>query len=188
MPITACQARCGAGRRGRPIARSAICCSASHARATRARRICSNCSIHRQSPRERSSTKAPQFPNSPIVDGLSATAGRVPWRANFLGTFTQGGFSATVSERFVSAGKYDATYVEGIDINDNTTPSRFYTDLTLEQKIPGDANFTVYVQATNLFNRRPPLVPIQTTLQQYTYAALYDVIGRYMTAGVRVKF
>jgi iron complex outermembrane receptor protein len=129
-----------------------------------------------------------QFPNSPIVDGLSATAGRVPWRANFLGTFTQGGFSATVSERFVSAGKYDATYVEGIDINDNTTPSRFYTDLTLEQKIPGDANFTVYVQATNLFNRRPPLVPIQTTLQQYTYAALYDVIGRYMTAGVRVKF
>lgn len=129
-----------------------------------------------------------QFPNSPIVDGLSATAGRVPWRANFLGTFTQGGFSATVSERFVSAGKYDATYVEGIDINDNSTPSRFYTDLTLEQKIPGDANFTVYVQATNLFNRRPPLVPIQTTLQQYTYAALYDVIGRYMTAGVRVKF
>jgi outer membrane receptor protein involved in Fe transport len=129
-----------------------------------------------------------QFPNSPIVDGLSATAGRVPWRANFLGTFTQGGFSATVSERFVSAGKYDATYVEGIDINDNSTPSRFYTDLTLEQKIPGDANFTVYVQATNLFNRRPPLVPIQTTLQQYTYAALYDVIGRYITAGVRVKF
>lgn len=129
-----------------------------------------------------------QFPNSPIVDGLSATSGRVPWRANFLGTFAQGGFSATVSERFVSAGKYDATYVEGIDINDNSTPSRFYTDLTLEQKIPGDDNFTVYLQATNLFNRAPPLVPIQTTLQQYTYAALYDVIGRYVTAGVRVKF
>jgi len=129
-----------------------------------------------------------QFPNSPVVDGLSATAGRVPWRVNFLGTFTQGGFSATVSERFISAGKYDATYIEGIDINDNSTPSRFYTDLTLEQKVPGRDNFTVFLQATNLFNKKPPLVPIQTTLQQYTYAALYDVIGRYMTAGVRVRF
>ena len=128
-----------------------------------------------------------QFPNSPIVNGLSATAGRVPWRVNFLGTYALGGFSATVSERFVSAGKYDATFVEGIDINDNSTPSRFYTDVTLEQKI-GDGNLSLFVQATNLFNKAPPLVPIQTTLQQYTYAALYDVIGRYVTAGVRFKF
>ena len=129
-----------------------------------------------------------QFPNSPVVNGLSATAGRVPWRANFLGTFAQNGFTATVSERFISAGKYDATFVEGIDINDNSTPSVFYTDLTLEQKIPGRDNFTLFLQATNLFNKKPPLVPIQTTLQQYTYAALYDVIGRYVTAGVRVRF
>ena len=129
-----------------------------------------------------------QFPNSPVVNGLSATAGRVPWRANFLGTFSQGGFSFTLSERFISAGKYDATYVEGVDIDDNTTPSRAYTDVTLEQKIPGRDNFTLFLQTTNLFNKKPPLVPIQTTLQQYTYAALYDVIGRYITAGVRVKF
>jgi outer membrane receptor protein involved in Fe transport len=129
-----------------------------------------------------------QFPNSPAVSGLSADVGRVPWRANFLGTFSQGGFTATVSERFIGPGKYDATFVQGIDINDNTTPAVFYTDLTLEQKISGPGNFTVFLQATNLFNRKPPLVPIQTTLQQYTYAALYDVIGRYLTAGVRVRF
>jgi len=129
-----------------------------------------------------------QLPNSPAVNGLSATLGRVPWRANFLGAFAQGGFTATVSERFIGPGKYDATYVDGVDISNNKTPSVFYTDLTLEQKIPGRENFTVFAQATNLFNKAPPLVPIQTTLQQYTYAALYDVIGRYMTVGVRVKF
>jgi iron complex outermembrane receptor protein len=129
-----------------------------------------------------------QFPNSPIVDGLSATAGRVPWRVNFLGTYSQGGFSATVSERFISAGKYDATYIEGVDINDNSTPSRAYTDVTLEQKIGEAGNLSLFAQATNLFNKAPPLVPIQTTLQQYTYAALYDVIGRYVTVGARFKF
>ena len=129
-----------------------------------------------------------QFPNSPVVNGLSATSGRVPWRANFLGTFSQGGFTLTLSERFISAGKYDATFIEGVDINDNSTPARAYTDITLEQTIPGRENFTVFLQATNLLNKAPPLVPIQTTLQQYTYAALYDVMGRYMTAGVRIKF
>jgi len=129
-----------------------------------------------------------QFPNSPVVNGLSATLGRVPWRANFLATYAKSGFSLTVSERFISAGKYDATYKEGIDINDNSTPSVAYTDLTLEQKIPGRAGFTLFFETTNLFNKKPPLVPIQTTLQQYTYAALYDVIGRYMVVGARVKF
>jgi iron complex outermembrane receptor protein len=112
----------------------------------------------------------------------------VPWRVNFLGTYSQGGFSATVSERFISAGKYDATYIEGVDINDNSTPSRAYTDITLEQKIGEAGNLSLFAQATNLFNKAPPLVPIQTTLQQYTYAALYDVIGRYVTVGARFKF
>jgi iron complex outermembrane recepter protein len=129
-----------------------------------------------------------QFPNANAVDGLSASNGRVPWRANFIGSFSQSGFTATVAERFISAGKYDASFVEGIDINDNSTPHAFYTDLTLEKTIGGRGNLTLFGQATNLFNKKPPLVPIQTTLQQYTYAALYDVIGRYVTVGVRFRF
>lgn len=109
------------------------------------------------------------------------------WTANASVDWSGGPFGLFAQERFISAGIDDATRVQPITIEDNRVPPVFYTDVTASFSVkPG---FRFFVTVNNLFDRDPPLAPKGSLIIfNPTNATLYDVIGRYMTAGVKLRF
>lgn len=114
------------------------------------------------------------------------------WRWLASAGYDSDHFTATLTERFISAGKLNNAWVEGVDINKNHVPAVFYTDLSLGFKIPEFGKGTqIYFAVQNLFDRDPPVAPIYGAtgfLSTGTNGYLYDVIGRQFRAGVRFKF
>ena len=109
------------------------------------------------------------------------------WTATASADWAAGAVDLFVQERFISAGIYDATRVQPTTIADNRVSPVFYTDLTASVSVkPG---FKLFATVNNLFDKDPPLDP-QGSLIVFnrTNPALYDVIGRYMTAGVKIRF
>lgn len=111
------------------------------------------------------------------------------FRGTFTTSYEKGGFNAAVQLNYIAKGKYDATYVDGVDINDNTVPSRLYTLLTLSQKVKaaGNTTFQIFGTINNVFNVSPPRVP-STTFFLPTNPAYYDTVGRNFRVGARVSF
>lgn len=74
----------------------------------------------------------------------------------------------------------------------------YYTDLTASVDLGalggrdngGKSNATLFFNVNNLFNRTPPVVADTSSpgLNVPTSQSAYDVIGRYMSAGVRLNF
>jgi len=94
-----------------------------------------------------------------------------------------------VQERFISASTLDATRIEGVDINDNTTPAVFYTNVTGTYNLHiGGRKQQIYLSIANLFDRAPPLSPPPVTTFATAASSAYDPIGRYITAGLRMSF
>lgn len=109
------------------------------------------------------------------------------FRGTLTSTYGNGGFTGTVQLNYIAKGTYDATYVEGIDINNNTVPSRIYTLMTLSQTIKAaGTSFQLFGTVSNLFDVSPPRVP-STTFFLPTNPAFYDTVGRNFRMGVRVS-
>ena len=129
-------------------------------------------------------------PGGTVVDragevGLSANP---RWAGNFSVNYDIGNFTVFAQERFVSAGRYDVTRIDGVTINDNTVDPRFYTDLTLRARVPTDRlkNLEFSFTVNNLFNREPPNTPLLGPAgPNSTNTALYDTVGRFFTVGAR---
>ncbi|MGC4252477.1 MAG: TonB-dependent receptor [Sphingobium sp.] len=70
------------------------------------------------------------------------------------------------------------------------TPSVWYTDLTIGQKIEGwGGSLEPFLTINNLFDRDPPLVAGDIPgVNLPTIISTYDTVGRAFTAGVRFKF
>ena len=102
----------------------------------------------------------------------------------------QGPVLVFLDNRYVGAGKFNTTYVQGVDVSNNHIPSVDYWDTRVDYTLPGDlANFDVYVGINNLLNQKPPLDPGGSALfQQYTNVSFYDVIGRFFRVGVKVDY
>ena len=110
------------------------------------------------------------------------------WVANANIGYDVSGFSGLLTARFISAGKFDNRYVEGIDINNNHTPSRLYFNVSggWKTQLPQGTDLEIYAVVNNLLDKDPPIVPDASRgVTNYTY---YDVIGRTYTAGLRLKF
>jgi outer membrane receptor protein involved in Fe transport len=83
-------------------------------------------------------------------------------------------------------------WVEGINVDDNSVPSNFVTDLNFSYDMEaGDTNWNIYANVTNLFDRAPPQTPGTPNFVGGTNgpnAATYDTIGRRWVMGVNVRF
>jgi iron complex outermembrane receptor protein len=89
----------------------------------------------------------------------------------------------------MSEANYDALWVEGVDVNDNTIEARWYTDLTARYNFSiRDHDFTWFLTVNNVFDKDPPITPSPSTFQQPMNASLYDTLGRYTTTGIRFRF
>ncbi|WP_200888699.1 hypothetical protein, partial [Staphylococcus aureus] len=105
-------------------------------------------------------------------------------------------FSATVTGRGVSSGKYVANGIEctsGCPVSTTNFPTYdnnrvsglFYVDLNLSQTVRfGGNQAQFFVNVTNLFNRWPLLVPETGMAANTTYS---DMLGRQFRAGIRIS-
>jgi outer membrane receptor protein involved in Fe transport len=109
---------------------------------------------------------------------------------------TSGPFNLFVQERLVGA--MDRNWNPLQVFTQHRYGPVFYTDLTASvdlgalggREANGESNATLFVNVNNLFDRKPPLVADTSSPGLYfpTASAVYDVVGRFMSAGVRFRF
>lgn len=117
------------------------------------------------------------------------------WIFRASATYETPTFSATVTGRGVSAGKYSASGIEctsGCPLSTSQFPTYdnnrvsglFYADVNLTQKIAvsGSSEAEMFFNVTNLFNRWPLLVPETGMAANTTYS---DMLGRQFRLGIR---
>jgi outer membrane receptor protein involved in Fe transport len=125
------------------------------------------------------------------VGQVGAGSSGVPrWKANASVTYDNGPLTLFLQNRFVGGGKYDVTYVEGRDINDNSVAGRNYVDFSLQMKVldTDQQRVQLFFNVRNLLNQNPPHTPSTFQTPSQTNGVFYDVIGRQFSTGVRFRF
>jgi outer membrane receptor protein involved in Fe transport len=117
---------------------------------------------------------------------VGSGAGVPHWRGNLFMDYRTAKYDAGILYRYVEGGTYDNTFVEGIDINDNSVGGRGYIDLNGTYKITD--NIDLYAKINNLLDADPPATPNIISQTIYASAPFYDRTGRYYIGGVRVRF
>jgi len=112
-------------------------------------------------------------------------AGVPRWTANTTLAYDRGRIGGSLTGRFLSSGRFDNAYVEGVDINNNTVTGRFYLNLNLHYDLKGDRSSQIYAVINNLTDADPPVAPQTTTI---TNVAYFDEIGRAFRVGVKFKY
>ena len=118
--------------------------------------------------------------------GQVGSGGAPKWRGNVSVDYRTSQYSVGALVRVVDGGAYDSTYVEGVDINDNSVSGRRYLDLNGSYRI--NENFELFGKINNLLNVDPPATPQILAGSLYAGSSHYDRIGRYYTGGVRLRF
>jgi len=142
----------------------------------------------------------PGVPGTTPSEGAGNMTGATPkWKALVSQSWDgllEGKLGMTLSERWVSAGKFNNEYIEcqtgcplptaaHPTIYDNHMPGAVYFDFGATYNF--NKQITAYFKVDNLADRDPVLVP-QTNLSLALNPAIYDSIGRTYRAGVRMNF
>lgn len=111
------------------------------------------------------------------------------WDLDRLSLYVQGRYvgGGTISNTYNTA-RYNAPGTPVTYINDNEVDDRIYMDVTARWRFDEASRYEGFVTVANVFDRTPPIAPLNTLLPQYTNASLYDVIGRQYTVGLRARF
>lgn len=142
---------------------------------------------------EENSIKNPDAPRDDRVGQMAGGFGLPEYKLTSNLTYTSGPFTAFLQGRWIDSGILDRFRTEGVDIDDNTVDSVFYTDLNLSysgQQINGQWGWEVFFNVTNLFDEEPPPAPgtVGRTGTNEFNTGLHDVLGRRYMAGLRVNF
>jgi iron complex outermembrane receptor protein len=120
--------------------------------------------------------------------GQAADAGLPRWRGAATAVYRAGPLALSATTRYVGGGKVDVTYTS-LAINDNTIKSRTYLDLSAEYTLgSGPRSVKLFGAVNNVLDRDPPLTGSSFQAPFYTNASLYDVVGRFVTVGLRASF
>jgi iron complex outermembrane receptor protein len=117
---------------------------------------------------------------------VGATGGIPHWRGNVSLDFRAEKYNAGILYRYVQGGKYDNTFVQGIDINDNSVTGRSYFDLSGTYKITD--SIEVFGKVNNVLDADPPATPNIIAQASYAGSPFYDRTGRYYIGGLRARF
>jgi outer membrane receptor protein involved in Fe transport len=92
-------------------------------------------------------------------------------------------------ERYVGGGVYDSTFIDGITIDNNDIPARFYTDFTVRYKIGVEEKTELFFTVNNVFDQIPPKSGnFQIVVTQPLSRSLYDSVLRAFVTGVTFQF
>lgn len=117
-----------------------------------------------------------------------ASFGRPKWRGNLQLSYDADIWGVFVQERYI--GSLDQYQFAGAVFAEPKIKAVAYTDITTTFKIGDKKRFELYGTVNNLFNKQPPIIAnfFGAGLGSPTLAGLYDIEGRYFTAGVRLRF
>jgi outer membrane receptor protein involved in Fe transport len=117
---------------------------------------------------------------------ISAVGGLPHWRSNTSVTYEMDPYSVTLTGRYVGGGKINNAF-DAKALNVLETSGRFYVDLSAQFGVlkGEERNATIFAAVTNLLDTDPP---ITGTGGFATVRALYDVIGRTYTVGLRFRY
>lgn len=129
-----------------------------------------------------------------VIGGIS-TPGLAKWKGMLSQTFTHDRFSIGLSERFTGSYRRGivgptvatTTYFAA---GEERSPARIYVDLNVTFDVGENKRFQAFFNVQNLFNVDPPIIQGATATDNAapTDKSFYDIVGRYFTAGVRLKF
>jgi outer membrane receptor protein involved in Fe transport len=113
------------------------------------------------------------------------------WILNAAVDWVQGPLSLDLNTRFVSGGRYSATYTASdLDSAHLLVPSNITFNTSVHyifRSVVGTPE--LYLQVQNLFDKDPPIVPGGASLIGFqTLSSLYDTMGRFFSAGIRLTF
>lgn len=111
------------------------------------------------------------------------------WKGLLRQTFATESFSLSLSERFTGSYQISANNRVYANPKDGHMPNRTYVDANFTYNLT-DQGTQVFLNIQNLFDVDPPVrtTSVVTNLNAPTDKTAYDIIGRYLTAGVRFKF
>jgi len=139
-----------------------------------------------------------QSTSTPNLTGISysdragdMSLGYAKWLVNGMVNYDRGPVGANVVARYVGGGRYNATYRAG-DINPafDEVASMITVDFGARYRLESMGKKPeLYFNVSNVFDKSPPLVPPAASLIGFqTTSTLYDTMGRYYTAGIRLQF
>jgi iron complex outermembrane recepter protein len=124
--------------------------------------------------------------------GADSTIQGVPkFKANLSSTYLEGPWSGTVQLRFIGGGQINNGW-SSVQIADNNVPPVTYLDLRGSYR--WSDNIQLYVAVDNTTNTPPPIIPVTGAGGQASYyfapirEDVYDAIGRFYRAGIRLSF
>jgi iron complex outermembrane recepter protein len=107
--------------------------------------------------------------------GDPVPSGLPKWRANFSAAYENDVLGLDLRVRYVGGGQFN----DELNIVNGDIGARTYVDLGAQFRVTD--SFTFFGRVNNVFDVDPPLI---TT----TYSPHYDVVGRFLTVGARVRF
>jgi iron complex outermembrane recepter protein len=134
---------------------------------------------------------APGIPAVELAGAASTQAsGGVPkLRFTMMADYNIGNWSVSLLERWRQSLKWDNDPTVHYDMPD--VPSVAYTDATLSLKFGENSRYDAFLSVQNLFDKQPPIyiAPGSAGVPGFSFPATTgdDVIGRYMTVGIRVR-
>jgi iron complex outermembrane receptor protein len=120
--------------------------------------------------------------------GQATGQGQPKLKINAKLTYANGPLTLYAEERFVDSTVYDNSFT-ALDIDRNKIPSAHYTTVSASYDVVSevDLTLTAFLVIDNLFDRDPEIVA-STGFASQTNAAIFDVLGRRFTAGMRFDF
>jgi len=119
-------------------------------------------------------------------------AGGMPdFKATLSANYEADRWGAFLQARYIDGGLYDVTFgPEDLSKEDNSIGAVVYVDMSAKYKLDGviGSGAEIYAGVDNLFDRTPPVAPIDFISNSATNASIYDVIGRKYYVGVRARF
>jgi iron complex outermembrane recepter protein len=119
----------------------------------------------------------------------SLLQGYPSWIFNGNVTWERGPLTLDLVARYVSSGPYNAAFTTSdLDSRFYNEPSNLTFDTGIHYRFAAAGSPELYLQVQNVFDKAPPILGGNTLIGFQTNSALYDTMGRYFTAGVRVMF
>lgn len=119
----------------------------------------------------------------------SNPVGYPKWRGTLTADYAWNNFGVTLSQQYIHKMTLG---IPGQNQNfvDPSVPAVWYTDIAVRYDIkPGGRDLQLFAAVQNLFDKKAPLIPgITPGVNLPTNNAIYDIIGRSYTMGLRFKF
>ena len=123
------------------------------------------------------------------MSGDSQFSGVPKTKITLGATYSEGGWTVTVQNRFIGQAKLNNAWASGVQIDNNQIPLVNYIDLRGTYK--WNENVSLYGSIDNFFDTPPPMTVgtnASTNGVSTTSGGTYDTLGRMFHAGIRFSY